>query len=226
MDDERIAGRLAASLGLRREDVRCVVREKKDSCYHAVALLFPAECSETSHTLANAINDALNIEAGLGNVALLDLFGARKHRFSREAGWYEKIRALCNSRYIDKKYHHSTRELAFSGAAAEGEQSLVRRDQTAVIVITSCHRDGKPLLRSRHNANRALAIVDALEKHEDALRAIVRHAAPSHHLLAAPRHLAPESVAPMPGKTHPVSPRKAHALFEMSQEPSYIEISV
>ncbi len=186
MDDGRTVERLATSLGLRRGDVRYVMREKQGGCYHAIVLLFPAECSATSQTLADAINVALHIEAGLGNEALLDLFGARRRRFAREAGWVEKLLALCNPQLIDKKYALATKELAFADTAAQGEVTAIGQDKTAVIIIASCRRDGKPLGVWKHDADRTQAIIDVLEKHEDTLRSIVRHASPSHHLITAP----------------------------------------
>lgn len=227
MDDERTIERLASSLGLRRGDVRYVMREKQGGCYHAIVLLFPAECSATSQTLADAINVALNIEAGLGNGALLDLFGARRLRFEKEAGWLEKLLALCNPHHIDKKYARVTRELAFAGTAAQGEETAIGKDQTAVIIITSCRRDGKPLGLWKHDANRTDAIIEVLEKHEEELRSIVRHASPSHHLIAAPLK---EEKSPAMEETHPVIlplqkvMRKAPVFF--TPESSSIKITV
>lgn len=197
MDDERIVERLATSLGLRREDVRCVSREKNGGRFYGVALIFPEECSATSHQLAVTMNDALNIEAGLGNGALLDLFGARHLRFSRESGLLDKLRAACRPGYIDRKYAHLNTALVFALEPTEAQEWAIGKEGCAVLIITSCRKDGSPLLASKHDINRAPAIVSALERHEEALRSIVRHAAPSHHLLAAPKTEAPVVVMPV-----------------------------
>lgn len=197
MGDERIVDRLATSLGLRREDVCCVTREKNGGRFHGVALIFPPECSATSHQLAMVVNDALNIEAGLGNGALLDLFGARHIRFSRESTWFERLHAVCRPRFIDKKYAYLNKALAFALEPAETQEWSVKKDGCAVLIITSCCKDGSSLLASKHNLDRAPAIAGVLELHEEALRSIVRHAAPSHHLLAAPKTEAPVVTVPV-----------------------------
>lgn len=243
MDDSRIVKRIAQSLGLRREDVRYVARKKESGRYYAITLLLPSECSETSYHLADAINDAINIEAGLGNGAFLDFFGARHVRFSREANWYEKLIAALRPSFPDKKYAYLTRALAFADMPEEGETNEELKDRVAVIIITSCRRDGKALFCWKHDADRTEAILLALEKHEERLRTIIRHAAPSHHLLEAPVASAPVPVsaaalAPVvvavvagEGQTSPVwrtpkSPYFAFAPAFSEPEPVSVKINV
>lgn len=163
MDEYRILRRTALLFGLRREDVRCIAQGSEGGCNHAIALLLPGECGDTAQQLAAAMNDVLNIEAGLGNGALLDLWGGRHVRFAKEAKWYEKLMASYFPEWIDKRYAGLTRELAFVEPGGEG--------QCAVVVATG---------------ERAEAILDVLETHEEELRTIIRKAVPSHHLLAAP----------------------------------------
>ncbi len=186
MDDFRIVRRVATSLGLRREDVRFIATEREGGHYHAVAILLPNECSATSQELAAAINDAVNIEAGLGNGALLDFWGARQWRFMREARWFEKMMLPYFPQIVEKKYAHLAREVAFAGSPLENEDTHLSDGHCAVVLITSCRRDGKPLLHWKHDSDRTGALLEVMEKHEEALRTIVRKAAPSHHLLAAP----------------------------------------
>lgn len=197
MDDGRIVERLATSLGLRREDVRCVTREKNGGRFYGVVLIFPEECSATSHQLAVTMNDALNIEAGLGNGALLDLFGARHRRFSMESSLLDRLRAVCCPGFIDRKYAHLNKALVFALEPTEAQEWAIGKEGCAVLIVTSCRKDGSALLESKHDINRAPAIVSALELHEETLRGIVRHAAPSHHLLAAPKAEPTVAIAPV-----------------------------
>lgn len=186
MDDFRIVRRVATSLGLRREDVRFIATEREGGRYHALAILLPNECSATSQELAAAINDAVNIEAGLGNGALLDLWGARHWRFMREARWFEKMMLPYLPHIIEKKYAHLAREVAFAGSPLENEHTHLSEGHCALVLITSCRKDGRPLLDWKHDSDRTEALLEVMEKHEETLRTIVRKAAPSHHLLAAP----------------------------------------
>lgn len=171
MDDERVVERLATSLGLKRDDVRYVARQKDGECYHALAVFLPADHGEASLQLADAINDAISIEAGLGNGAFLDLFAARRWRFAREARWYERRLAGLFPRRIDRKYAHLTRELAIAGRSATGEDVLAPDNRQAVVIVTSCRRDGRPVQEGHHNAHRTQAVMDCIEKHEQTLRA-------------------------------------------------------
>lgn len=202
MDDERIEKRLATSLGLKRDDVVSVAGKSKHGGQHALVLFLPEFCGDTSHRLADAMNEALNIEGGLGNEALLDLFAARAVRFRREGAWYEKLWAALDRRFLDRKYARCPRVLVFADVASDALGLPERPGQKGVVIFT-----GGP-----GAVDRAEPIVEVLEKHEDALRSIVRHAAPTHHLLPM---LAPERPPlPMPAAFAPTG--KKHSWFDVS----------
>ncbi len=204
MDDDRIIRRTAGLLGLKRGYLRHITRDGRGGCYRCIALLLPAETSDIARRFTEALNQAIRADAAACGTPYLDLWEARHHRFSHEASLWEKVLARCVPHYVDKKYAVQPRDIAF--CVTPGEHEMLEgqlKDGIAVVMVTSCRSDNQPWTKGAHDDDRTEALITLMEREEDELRSIIRHAAPSHHLLPVARlPVKPVSTVPVRAAQH------------------------